>query len=94
VITKRVVVTVEKEVIVELPDWMATPQFIADWNTGLWKIDGVDDIIEHAAEMAAQHGDGAFDGLGNLSERSEYRDKEGDVFYRITSHDVESEVQQ
>lgn len=52
-ITKTYEVTITKRIRVNLPDSYATEESIAGWREGLWEIDGVDDIAQYAAILAA-----------------------------------------
>lgn len=94
-ITRTVRVTIEKEVKVSFPAEWGTPENIADWSRGLWKIEGVDCIAKYAAEQAATGGDGcSLDGIGRLGTTYTYFQdgKRPETLFEILYEDVESEI--
>lgn len=93
-ITKKLRVTITKEVEVSIPDSYASEQYIAEWCSGLWDIDGVDDIFKHAAEMAVTGWDGCcLDGLGHLQSKSVARHGQpADVIFDEIDSDTEVEL--
>lgn len=98
-IKKTVRVTIEKEIEIELtPTFfggMTEEQIIAEWNKSLWPIEGMDDVIEHAAVMAATYGDGyTLDGLGLIGNVHTTFPRIPDVKFREVYEDVEAEITQ
>ena len=95
-ITRTVKVTIEKEIKVSFPAEWATPEAIADWSRGLWKINGADDIAIYAAEAAANGCDGSeLDGIGRLgTEHTWFGSKElkAETLFEEIDENVESEV--
>lgn len=93
----KVRVTITKDVIVNVPKELATPECIADWRRGLWHIDGADDIAEYAARMAAHDGGGSqYDGIGRLGTEIEAKyapeDRKVDLVFDIDDEDTETEI--
>lgn len=92
-IKRKVLVTIEKEISVELPAELGTEQAIAEWKKGLWDIDSIDDIAMYAAEMAAKYGGGMeHDGLGLLSESHSKYPRIPDVKFDIIVDECETEI--
>lgn len=92
-IVKTVRVTIEKEIKITVTPKMFGPltqeQYLAEFCKGLWEVEGMDDVIEYAARMAAEYGGGySHDGLGKLN--TEYFDP--DVIFDVISDDVETEI--
>jgi hypothetical protein len=93
-ITKKLRVTITKEIEISIPDSYASEQNIADWRSGLWDIDGVDDIFKHAAQMAATGYAGySLDGLGRLqSKGTTVAEPESTTVFDEIDYDVEIEI--
>lgn len=96
-IKKTVRVTIEKEIEIELmPSMlgpMSTEQFIEEWQNSLWQIEGMDDVIKHAAVMAATFGGGVtHDGLGLVDYDHATHPRVPDVKFREISEDIETEI--
>lgn len=66
--TRRTVrVTIEKEVTIEFPDSMLTPEYLADFRNGLFAVESINDVFKYAARMAADRQTGCnHDMLGLL----------------------------
>lgn len=95
-IKKTVRVMIEKEIEIELMPSLLGPmseeQFIAEWSTSLWPIESMDDVIKHAACMAANYGSGIeHDGLGLLGYHNMDYPRIPDVKFREISEDIETE---
>lgn len=94
---KRILkVTIEKEIEIELTDTMfggmSHDEYVAEFKAGLFDIDGVDDILKYAAEMAAVYGGGHdHDGLGLLGASHSTFPRVPDVKFDELSCDVEVE---
>ena len=92
-IKRTILVTIEKEIEIELPADLATKESIAEWCNGLWKIESVDDIFKYAARMAAYHGGGMqHDGLGLLDYSHSTYPRVPDVKFRELSDECEEEI--
>lgn len=96
-IKKTVRVTIEKEIEIELtPTFfgeMTEEQIIAEWNKSLWPIESLDDVIKHAAVMAATYGDGhTLDGLGFIGGFHTTHPRVPDVKFREIYEEVETEI--
>lgn len=97
-IKKTVRVTIEKEIEIELTPAMFGPmteaEFVAEWQKILWPIDGIDDVVKHAAVMAATNGSGyMFDGLGLLGNHDMTYPRVPDVKFLEIYEDIETEIQ-
>ena len=96
-IKKTVRVVIEKEIEVEImPSMfgsMTEEQFIADWRRCLWEIEDMNEIITHAATMAACYGSGMeHDGLGLVGYHHMTYPRVPDVKFREISEDIEAEI--
>lgn len=98
VITRRVLVTITKEVEIQIPEKFVNKESLKDWESGLWELEGeshkekVNSIIKYAARLAADNGGGtAWDGIGQL-EPSYVTSAKADVRYSIIYEDIDSEM--
>jgi hypothetical protein len=89
---KKIRVTIEKEIEIELPDNMLTPEYQAEFERSMWPYRNDDELFFYAAEMAARYGSGMQqDGLGLLSDKHSTYPRVPDVKFDITYENVESE---
>lgn len=92
-IKRTYTVTITKEIMVELPARFADPEMIREWNEGLWPIDDVEDIAQHAAEMAAKgFGGSELDGLGLLGPAYSKYPRVPDVKFTELYEEIETEL--
>ncbi len=90
---KKILVTITKEILVEIPDEMLTDENIEEWNTSLWTINGGDDIAKYAAEITAHHdGGGNFDGIGVLGRYDSIYLPAPDVKFKILYEETEADI--
>lgn len=88
----RYIVTITKEIEIELPAGFSDPELIREWSESLWPIEGVEDIAAHAAEMAAKgFGGYELDGLGLLGPAYSTYPRVPDVKFTEISEDCEVE---
>lgn len=92
-ITRKVRVQMEFEVEVQIPDKYAEPSFCQEWSEQLWPIEGVDEIAEYAASLAAKglHGY-SHDGIGHLYSGDERLIPGDGVIAKIEYEDVETSI--
>lgn len=91
-IVRKYTVTITKEITVDLPATYGEADFIKEWQSSLWPIESVEDIAQHAAEMAAKGFSGySLDGLGLLGPHYSTYPKVPDVKFTEHSEDVEVE---
>jgi len=86
-------VTIEKLITVELPDKVATPEWLAEFNKFMWPIEGIDDVAKYAARMAAIGSTGCeLDALGLVDYHYSTYPRVPDV--KVWEHDesIEEEV--
>jgi hypothetical protein len=92
-IIRTVVVTTTQTIKIEIDDKFATDEYLDDWRRGLWHIDGVDDVVKHAAEMVAAKMDGCnLDGIGLLGRSDSTYPRVPDTKFEIIDEEVESEL--
>lgn len=94
-IKRKFRVTIEKVVEVELTPAvfgdMTLEQYLEEWRKGLWPVDDIDEVANHAAKIAATTGGGyTHDGLGLVNDGDYPRPP--DVRFNILDEDVETEA--
>lgn len=92
-IVKTVRVTIEKEVKITITPKLFGPltqeKYLEEFCSGLWEVEGMDDIVQYAARMAAEYGSGySHDGLGKLGKEYENPDVIFDVLYEDTDTEI------
>lgn len=96
-IKRTVRVTIEKEIEIELTPAvfgdMTEEEYLAEFRKGLWHVDGIDDVVKYAAEMAATCGSGyQHDGLGLLAYSYSTHPRVPDVKFNELSEEREMEI--
>lgn len=61
---KTVRVTIEKELEIDIPDEMLTPEHVAAFSQTMWEINGPDELFGHAARQIAYYGAHFVEGIG------------------------------
>lgn len=90
---KTMRVTIEKEITIEFPDSMLTPQFLEQFRDGLWPVASIDDVFKYAARMASDGGAGYdHDGLGLLNHHYSTYPKVPDVKFWQHDENYEEEI--
>lgn len=91
-IKRTILVTIEKEIEIELPANLGSEESLAEWRKGLWHVDSIDDIFKYAARMAAYYGGGReHDGLGLLDWHYSTYPRVPDVKFKELSDECEEE---
>lgn len=93
---QKVRVTIVKEIEIELTPTllgdMTEEEYLESFRSGLWDIDGMDDVVKYAASMAAQYGGGyTHDGLGLLDTTRTTYPRVPDVKFSELDTDIETE---
>lgn len=93
---QKVRVTITKEIEIELtPSFlgdMTEAEYLESFRSGLWDIEGMDDVVKYAARMAALHGGGyQHDGLGLLDTVHTTYPRVPDVKFREIDEETETE---
>lgn len=96
-IMRTVRVTIEKEIEIELTPSVFGPmteeEYLAEFRNGLWHVDGMDDVVKYAAEMAACHGSGYnHDGIGTVAYAHTTYPSVPDVKFREIYSECETEI--
>ena len=94
-IVKKVRVTIEKEIRIEMTPamfgGMSVDEYLAEFRKGLWHVSSIDDVAKYAAGLAATNGGGVeWDGIGLLNNGDHPRAP--DVRFEIIEDEVETEV--
>ena len=99
---KTVRVTIEKEFEIELKDEVLTPEFIKEFESYMWELDGTlerqqKELFEYAARQIALYDLDFIEGLGKTASimTAPYHEKQGkvvNVVWKGIYDDVETEV--
>lgn len=91
----KVIVTITKEIEVEIPDSELTPCKLEEFSKYMFKVDVPEDLMKYAAEQIAQN-EGIFfiEGLGEacISYARPAIKEQSKVVYNTLSVDLDSEV--
>lgn len=63
---KTVTVTIDKEIDIELPDDLLTPEALQEFSSSIFEITTVNELFEHTAAQLALHGAHFVEGVGML----------------------------
>ena len=90
-------VTIEKELTIELMPSvlgeMTEAEYLAAFCKDLWKVESMDDVIRHAARVAADGGMGyEHDGIGLVDSHFSTHPRMPDVKVWEISEDIETEI--
>lgn len=93
---QKVRVTIIKEIEIELTQAllgdMTEAEYLDSFRSGLWDIEGMDDVVTYAARMAALYGGGyQHDGLGLLDTVHTTHPRVPDVKFRELDQETETE---
>ena len=84
---KTVRATIEKELLIDIPDEMLTPEHVDAFSKTMWKIDGPDELFEHAGRQIAYYGPIFVEGLGQCGRLSD-----ATVFFSELTDECDVEV--
>lgn len=93
---RKLRVTIVKELEIEFTpavfDGLSQEEYLKEFRQGLWHVDGIDDVFEYAARMAATCGGGyTHDGLGLLDASHSTYPRVPDVKFVELDEDIETE---
>lgn len=63
---KTVIVTIEKEIEVDIPDEMLTDEYMEKFSSYMHPVDSVEDLFEHAGQYVARFDQSFVEGIGNV----------------------------
>lgn len=63
---KTVIVTIEKEIEVEIPDEMLTEEHLKEFSAHIFPVDSIYDLFEHAGQYVARLDQSFVEGIGNV----------------------------
>ena len=63
---KTVIVTIEKEIEVDIPDEMLTDEYLKEFSSYMHPVDSVEDLFEHAGQYVARFDQSFVEGIGNV----------------------------
>lgn len=64
---KTVIVTIEKEIEVEIPDEMLTEEHLKEFSAHIFPVDSIYDLFEHAGQYVARLDQSFVEGIGKVS---------------------------
>ena len=76
---KTVLVTIRKEIEVDIPDEMLTEEYLEEFSSYMFYVDSPDKLFEHAAQYIARHDRSFVDGIGNVGYTELLEDIETEV---------------
>jgi len=79
---KTVRVTIEKELEIDIPDEMLTPEHVEAFSKTMWEIEGPDELFGHVARQIAYYGAHFVEGIGPC-EHSSASDEETASFREL-----------
>lgn len=97
-IKRTVIVTIEKELEIELTPavfgGMSEAEYLASFSKDMWAVESMDDIVRYAASMIANHGAGyEHDGIGLVGTTHSTFPRVPDVKFSELSSETETEIQ-
>lgn len=63
---KTVLVTITKEIEVDIPDEMLTEEYLDEFSSYMFYVDSADELFVHAAQYIARIGESYVEGIGNV----------------------------
>ncbi len=63
---KTVIVTIEKEIEVDIPDEMLTEEYLKEFSSYMYHVDSVEDLFEHAGQYVARIDQSFVEGIGHV----------------------------
>lgn len=63
---KTVIVTIEKEIELDIPDEMLTEESLKKFSSYMFPVDSVEDLFESAAQYVARFDQSFVEGIGNV----------------------------
>ena len=64
---KTVLVTLTKEIEVNIPDEMLTEDYLDEFSSYMFYVDSTDELFKHAAQYIARHERSFVEGIGGVS---------------------------
>lgn len=64
---KTVLVTITKEIEVDIPDEMLTEEVLIEFSSSVYKVNQIEDLFAHAARYTARFDRNFVEGIGNVS---------------------------
>lgn len=63
---KTVIVTIEKEIEVDIPDEMLTDEYLKEFSSYMFPADSIEELFEYAAQYVARFDQSFVEGIGNV----------------------------
>lgn len=76
---KIVIVTIEKEIELDIPDELLTEEHLEKFSSYMFPVDSVEDLFEHAAQYVARFDQSFVEGIGNVGYTELLKDIETEI---------------
>ena len=76
---KTVLVTITKEIEVNIPDEMLTDEYMREFSSYMFPVDSANDLFEHAGQYVARFDQSFVEGIGNVGYTKLHEDVETGV---------------
>lgn len=76
---KTVLVTITKEVEVDIPDEMLTKEYLEDFSSYMFHVDSIEELFEHAGQYVARFNDSNVEGVGRVGVVELFEDVETEI---------------
>ena len=63
---KTVIVTIEKEIELDIPDELLTDEYLKEFSSYMHPVDSLEDLFEHAGQYVARLDQSFVEGIGNV----------------------------
>lgn len=63
---KTVIVTIEREIEVDIPDEMLTDEYLKEFSSYMHHVNSVEDLFEYAGHYVARFDQSFVEGIGNV----------------------------
>ena len=64
---KTVIVTIEKEIELDIPDELLTDEYLKEFSSYIHPVDSLEDLFEHAGQYVARIDRDYVEGIGKVS---------------------------
>ncbi len=89
---KTVTVTIEKQIEIEIPDQLLTPEYIKEFSSIMWEVDEPEDLITYVARKVFEDDDYHIEGMGKPGGFHHKDSGTADIFYSILYEHIEVDI--
>ncbi len=76
---KTVLVTITKEIEVDIPDEMLTDEYLEEFSSYMFYVDSADELFEHAGQYIARFDQSFVEGIGKVRYTELFEDIETEI---------------